>query len=51
MPCHASHKFDAKWILCGCAVKYSATDVYDGNVKLKELKVGCLSVFIFVFEL
>lgn len=29
--------------MCACAVKYSATDVYDGNVKLKELKVGCPS--------
>ncbi len=29
--------------MCACAVKYSATDVYDGNVKLKQLKVGCPS--------
>ena len=39
LPC----SFHTDWILCGCAVKYSATDVYDGNVKLKQLKVGCLS--------
>lgn len=29
-------------LLLGLAVKYSATDVYDGNVKLKELKVTAL---------
>ncbi len=39
LPC----SFHTNWILCACAVKYSATDVYDGNVKLKQLKVGCPS--------
>ncbi len=39
LPC----SFHTNWILCACAVKYSATDVYDGNFKLKQLKVGCPS--------
>lgn len=29
---------------CVAAAKYSATDVYDGNVKLKQLKVGCCCI-------